>query len=400
MLAARAQLLNSSPRVFMLSYTSSQSDVTACYPTRARDEDNRELASGVPSIAGVEFPRERRCVSSRYDATNLSLLCLVSLVGCTKRGPAVEDKHVAGWANSSSALGVFAIGYEPLGFADGAHHFEDPACPVTSDDGTTVTIHGACTDNKGTMWAGTATVVRDGTARHITLDGYGNDALVGMERTSGRFDVTETDNGAHAFDVDVRRSGGIETTIRYTGTVTGAYQGRTVWNGSGHISRDGLTINSGSVDAVTVDEVRDDAVCAGQGASGTTTLTSDAHEVVIAYDGATDCDPDAAATGRATARTWARSTASRARPAAARASARSDSRSRSCCAGAVGRRARPAGASVQLRHAIRSSASSRPMPRRIRRSMPRRATISGGVKYSDTVLWWLTFVTRPSNDSA
>jgi len=36
-------------------------------------------------------------------------------------------------------------------------------------------------------------------------------------------------------------------------------------------------------------------VCAGQGASGTTKLTSNGHEVVIAYDGATDCDADAAA---------------------------------------------------------------------------------------------------------
>ncbi|HTL33401.1 MAG TPA: hypothetical protein VL326_09760 [Kofleriaceae bacterium] len=225
---------------------------------------------------------------------NLSLLCLVSLVGCTDGDPLSEDKHVAGWANSSSALGVFSIGYEPLGFADGEFHFDDPACPVTSDDGTTVTIHGGCKDSKGTTWAGTATLVRDGSARHITFDSYGNDALLGMEKTTGRFDVTESGTG-HAFDVDLRRSGGIETTIRYTGTVVGDYQGRTVWNGSGHITRDGITINSGSVDAVTVDAVRDDAVCAGQGASGTTKMTSNEHEVVIAYDGATDCDPDAAA---------------------------------------------------------------------------------------------------------
>jgi MYXO-CTERM domain-containing protein len=226
---------------------------------------------------------------------NLSLVCMVSLVGCTNGDPLSEDKHVAGWANSSSALGVFAIGYEPLGFADGAHRFQDPACPVTSDDGTTVTIQGGCADNKGTTWAGTATLVRDGSARRITFDGYGNDAFLGMERTSGRFDVIATDGGTHMFDVDVRRSGGIETSIRYTGTVKGGYQGRTVWNGSGRIVRDGITINSGGVDAVTVDQVRDDVVCAGQGASGTTKLTSDGHEVIIAYDGATDCDPDAAA---------------------------------------------------------------------------------------------------------
>jgi MYXO-CTERM domain-containing protein len=249
----------------------------------------------LPSIAAGEVPtRPSGACHLGMTLRNLLLLCPVSLVGCTGGDPLSRDKDVAGWANASSALGVFAIGYEPLGFADGAYQFEDPACPVTSDDGTTVTIRGDCTDNKGTTWSGTATLVRDGTARGITFDGYGNDAILGMQRTSGRFDVSEAD-GAHAFDVDVQSTGGIKTAISYTGTVTGGYQGRTVWNGSGSISRDGITINSGSVDAVTADEVRDDAVCAGQGASGTTKLTSNEHEVVIAYDGATDCDPDAAA---------------------------------------------------------------------------------------------------------
>jgi len=226
---------------------------------------------------------------------NLSLVCLVSLVGCTNGDPLSEDKHIAGWANASSALGVFAIGYEPLGFADGAHQFEDPACPATADDGTTVTITGGCKDSKGTTWAGKATVVRDGNARHITFNAYGNDSFVGMQHTTGTFDVVETDSTHSTFEVDIRQTEGIETSIQYSGTVTGSYQGRTVWNGSGHISREGFTINSGSVDAVTVDEVRDDAICGGQGASGTTKMTSDEHEVVIAYDGATDCDPDAAA---------------------------------------------------------------------------------------------------------
>jgi hypothetical protein len=218
------------------------------------------------------------------------------LCGCIDRAdPLSEDEHVAGWANSASALGVFAVGYEPIGFSDGKHSFQDPACPITSDDGGTVTIRGGCTDSKGVTWAGTATLVRDGSARRVTFDRYGNDALVGMVRTSGRFDVTAGSGGSHRFDVDVFRASGIETTIRYAGSVSGGYQGRTVWNGAGTITREGLTIHSGTIDAVTVDEVRDDAICAGQGASGTTTLTSGAHEVVITYDGASDCDPDEAA---------------------------------------------------------------------------------------------------------
>jgi uncharacterized protein (TIGR03382 family) len=222
-------------------------------------------------------------------------LWLVVLVGCGGGDPLSEDEHVAGWANASSALGVFSVGYEPIGFADGKAPFEDPACPVTTDDGTTVTIQGGCMSNKGVTWAGTATLVRDGGARHVTFDHYGNDGFVGMVKMSGRFDVTPIDGGAHMFDVDVQRSGGIETTIRYTGTVSGSYDGRTVWNGAGRITREGITINSGAIDAVTVNEVWDNAVCGGQGASGTTKLTSDAHEVVITYDGATDCDPDEAA---------------------------------------------------------------------------------------------------------
>jgi MYXO-CTERM domain-containing protein len=226
-----------------------------------------------------------------------ALLLYASLLGaCIDHpDPLTEDEHVAGWANSASALGVFSIGYEPLGFADGQHQFQDAACPVTADDGTTVTIRGGCADSKGVTWAGTATLVRDGSVRRITFDGYGNDALLGMVRTVGRFDVRAGDNGVHTFDVDVSRTGGIETRIRYTGSVSGSYKGRTVWNGSGRITREGITIHSGTIDAVTVDAVRDDAICAGQGASGTTTMTSEAHEVVITYDGASDCDPDEAA---------------------------------------------------------------------------------------------------------
>jgi MYXO-CTERM domain-containing protein len=226
---------------------------------------------------------------------NCLSLSIVLLVACTNGDPLSEDEHVAGWANSSSALGVFAVGYEPIGFADGKAPFEDPACPVTDDDGTTVTIHGGCTNTKGVTWTGTVTLVREGGAHHVSFDHYGNDAFLGMVKTSGRFDVTPIDGGAHMFDVDIRRTGGIETTIRYTGTISGTYEGRTVWNGAGRITRDGITINSGTIDAVTVDQVWDNAVCSGQGLSGTSKLTSDAHEVVITYDGAIDCDPDEAA---------------------------------------------------------------------------------------------------------
>ncbi|HEU5057166.1 MAG TPA: MYXO-CTERM sorting domain-containing protein [Kofleriaceae bacterium] len=212
------------------------------------------------------------------------------VLGCAGGDPLADEDDIAGWANSSSAFGVYTLAHEPLGFANDAHSFADPACPATSDDGTTVVITGGCEDSEGRTWDGEVTVVRRDDGWSLTFDGFGDDRFNGMARVTGTFEVDRQAADLHAFEADLTRDGGIESSIVYSGTVAGGYQGPTVWNGSGAISRDGVTINSGDVEAETVDQVRDSEVCPGEGVSGTTTMTSEEHTVVISYDGDTACD--------------------------------------------------------------------------------------------------------------
>jgi len=221
---------------------------------------------------------------------------LLLALGCGGGGDPLEDvDHIAGWANSSSAFGVYSLAHEPLGVANQAFSFEDPSCPATSDDGTTAIITGGCEDSEGRTWAGEVTVLRRAGGWSLTFDGFGDDRFDGMARVTGTFEFDEEGEDFYSFEADFDRDGGIESHTLYSGTVEGGYQGATVWNGSGQVSRDGIVINSGSVDAETVDQIRDNEVCPGEGVSGSTTMTSPEHVVVITYDGDTDCDEDDAA---------------------------------------------------------------------------------------------------------
>lgn len=227
-------------------------------------------------------------------ASRTVLLALVA-VGCGGGDPLAEPDDIAGWANSASAFGVYTLAHEPLGVANDAHAFNDPACPAIDDDGTTVVITGGCEDSEGRAWAGEVTVVRRDGGWSLTFDRFGDDRFGGLAQVSGTFEVDRQAADLHSFDAELDRDGGIQTNIHYSGTVAGGYQGATVWNGSGTVSRDAVTINSGAVDAETVDQVRDGDLCPGEGVSGTTTMISDEHTVVITYDGETACDDDDAA---------------------------------------------------------------------------------------------------------
>jgi len=216
----------------------------------------------------------------------------VAVAACGGGDPLDKQKDIAGWANAASAMGAYEWVREPVAFADGAFSYEDAACPAAADTGTTATVTGGCTDDKGRAWTGTATVEHGGTSRTVTLTDYGNDAFGGAVQTTGTVTITEQDADHHSFQVDLVGGGGITTTTHYSGTVVGSYDTPTTWNGSGTITRDGDFFNGGTVTATTVDQVRDNDQCPGEGFSGTTTMTSDDHVVVITYDGATACDPD------------------------------------------------------------------------------------------------------------
>ena len=215
----------------------------------------------------------------------------------TKGSSLADQDNVRTWANGASAYAVYGEAYEPFAVADGEHTYADPACPVVKDDGTTLTISGSCTDSTGEAWVGTATLVRAANGdRALTLDGFGSETGGSSATKTGDAHLRPIDDTSTDFDLDITHEGGLVTTFAYTGRIQGGYTGRTVWNGSGTVTRDGVLEPTGSVDVTTTDEVIDNDVCSGQPLSGNTTLTNEAGEtVVVTYDGAVDCDDDQAA---------------------------------------------------------------------------------------------------------
>jgi hypothetical protein len=201
--------------------------------------------------------------------------------------PFDDVENVKVWATSASAVAVYSHAYEVLAVADGALGFADPACPQTSDDGTTLIVTGGCTDTNDRAWQGRATVVREGGARTLTFDGFNdNDGTVAVRVLEGPMLEIAT----REFDVELVI--GDVTKIRYSGTVEGDYAGPTLWNGTGRVTRTGFIEPTGSVEATTVDEFVDDEVCSGQPVAGSTTLHARNDTAVVTYDGATDCDSE------------------------------------------------------------------------------------------------------------
>lgn len=216
----------------------------------------------------------------------LAALAGVALVGCSQP---TEQEETRTWATSSSAVGVYWEIYEPAAFAHGERTFEDPACPVTSDDGTVVTIRGECTTTGGERRHGTATITRGaGQALEISLGGYGRSTDLGDVRTTGTASIRMLEDDLHEFDVDLVIQGGSRTHVDYVGTVRGGYDAATTWNGTGTLERSGFA-PTGTVTATTVDERLDDT-CSGQPVSGQTTIERGSRVDVITYDGATACD--------------------------------------------------------------------------------------------------------------
>lgn len=209
-----------------------------------------------------------------------------------------DPGHLRIWANAASAVGIYSNGYQPVAYADGKVSFDDPACPTTSDDGMTVSITGGCQDTAQTQWTGTASVVRSGVGdRMLTMDSFGSYKNYDLRAlATGTVDIRQISALLHTFDVDlVVQEEGMITTIQYSGNVEGTYGTTTTWSGSGELTRDGTVAPTGPVQATTVDEVIDDAICTGQALSGKTTIVHGDITAIITYDGATDCDPDQAA---------------------------------------------------------------------------------------------------------
>ncbi|MEN9577315.1 MAG: hypothetical protein RJA70_324 [Pseudomonadota bacterium] len=139
-----------------------------------------------------------------------------------------------------------------------------------------------CTDPSGKAWSGRLSVERDGDDFTLSYDDFAD--------KQGTFAVRRVESDFHEFDA--RLVIGSFTSINYKGTVRGRRDQHTVWDGAGSAERDGFLPPSGVIEATTVAEVVDDALCSGQPASGRTTLTFGSHVAVVTYDGATECDDE------------------------------------------------------------------------------------------------------------
>jgi len=205
--------------------------------------------------------------------------------------------NIRTWANTVSAIALYANAYQPIAVADGAKTFDDPACPATDDDGTTLAIEGGCTDAMGATWVGKASVKRHANGdRDLTLENFGTKKDEASDTRNGDASVRRIDDGSQDFSLKLAHESGVRVTIDYEGHVDGDYDARTVWSGSGTVTREGLLPPVGTLDVTTSAEVVDGDVC-GQPASGNTTLTDEAGTtVVVTYDGDVDCDEDQAAT--------------------------------------------------------------------------------------------------------
>lgn len=233
-------------------------------------------------------------MSAKRHLVSYTLVCCVVACGGEDEEfaaalPFEKPEDIAVWATVASAVGVYAHVEEPIAVADGQRSFADPDCPTIEDDGTVWTARGGCTseasDGSITEWNGTASIVRDGADRMLTLDDF--------EGKTGTFSLREVEPGRYEFEARLDVSGA--TIIDYVGSVQGGHAERTLWNGSGRVERAGFFAPNGEVEATTLDEVLDDDVCAGQPSSGRTTLRSGEDEAIIRYDGEFDCDEDAKA---------------------------------------------------------------------------------------------------------
>lgn len=194
--------------------------------------------------------------------------------------PFEAKEHVQIWATTASALAVYANVHQDIAAFLGEEAFPDATCPSIRDEGATWTATGGCTDIDEKEWDGKLTITRDGEDFTLSYDSF--------DDQDGTFAVRQLAPELHQFDAQLVIGG--FTTIDYLGSVQGRNNGRTVWSGEGTVERDGFLPPNGAVEAVTEAEVVDSAVCAGQPASGSTTLTAGKHVAVITYDGATDCD--------------------------------------------------------------------------------------------------------------
>ncbi len=208
-------------------------------------------------------------------------------------------------ANNASAPNAYTLAV----LFGAALENEDGTCPTRSETDGSVTYTGGCTDSDGDVWVGSAVVNQTGESSGvITYEGLGVTSTEdcdggGTVETTELFDGTVTISEDGSFEIDMTGSGtdvdaaactGQDSTfaIEYSGSQVEESDAVTRWSGQGRFG----TSLRGMVEMSTADEITDDDGCSSEAESGSTTMSADGHEVVITYDGATDCDPESTVT--------------------------------------------------------------------------------------------------------
>jgi hypothetical protein len=217
------------------------------------------------------------------------------VLGCGS-DPLFEPDHIRTWATTGSALAVYAHAHQPVGVAQGELHFADANCPQVNEADGVLSIDGDCRDTNGTHYEGRIEVTRiaDGDL-DLEFHDWGNFGDPDFAtRASGTFELRRRGESLHDFSASLDVRGGMTTTLRYDGSVSGGYDGRTVWNGAGTVERDGLVEPTGRMRVETRDQVRDIDVCSNQPLSGETLIDGGSDVAIVTYDGESACDDDQA----------------------------------------------------------------------------------------------------------
>ncbi len=163
---------------------------------------------------------------------------------------------------------------------------EPGTCPRIERSGTKLEAFGDCVADDGQLWTGHASLhTRNGVVR-ARFEEFGDSDVA----VTGRIEVDGGSRPRYAIDARFDMSRNDQRPA-----------GQPSWlaiDARGHVADDGTWQGEGELGAQGLGRVRvrgraialDDEVCSHEPLAGTLELRADGHEVVIRYDGASDCD--------------------------------------------------------------------------------------------------------------
>ncbi len=233
----------------------------------------------------------------------VALFVLLTLPGC-KASHVLDDFGEPAEPTPENVKELALLSSTPLVLRRSEMRFSrgvDGVCPREErlEDVQKLTGNG-CTETGEYRWLGSATRTAYGGGEFsIVWEHYGYERevrcdfgkLTEKEMTTGRMHLLD---GGVSVDVrfetvNCQLANGETTAFDYTGTFSGDWSVSPAgtWNGAGRAG----TSRLGAWEVRTVDEILGGG-CEHEAASGTTTLRAGGTEVVITYDGATDCDEE------------------------------------------------------------------------------------------------------------